>query len=142
MLCCAGCNKNFLIKSLTCTAADLLASLWDPFVSVEQRSREIAGEGRKKGETAGRMKGREAMRGGGRREKEGAIGSGKNERWGRGRGREKERERKRRHYDVRLDFAACLVGTYHVSILFLFVLYVNSSPMGAQGQHQSMADAS
>lgn len=52
-----------------------------------------------------------------------------------------EVERKRRHYDVRLDFAACLrVGAYRVSILFLFVLYVNSSPVGAQGQHQSMAD--
>lgn len=52
-----------------------------------------------------------------------------------------EVERKRRHYDVRLDFAACLrVGAYRVSILFLFVLYVNPSPVGAQGQHQSMAD--
>ena len=111
-------------------------------MSVEQRSREIAREGRKKGETAGRMKGREVMRGGGRMEKEGAIGSGKNEHSGGEGERKRERERKRRHYDVRLDFAACLVGTYHVSILFLFVLYVNSSPMGAQGQHQSMADGS
>jgi len=51
-----------------------------------------------------------------------------------------EVERKRRRYDARLDFAVCLVGTYRVSILFLFVLYVNSSPVGAQGQHQSMAD--
>jgi len=51
-----------------------------------------------------------------------------------------EVERKRRRYDARLDFAVCLEGTYRVSILFLFVLYVNSSPVGAQGQHQSMAD--
>jgi len=70
------------------------------------------------------------------RERERVGGGQRVARW---RGRT-EVERKRRHYDVRLDFAACLVGTYRVSILFLFVLYVNSSPVGARGQHQSMAD--
>lgn len=72
MLCCAGCNKNFLIKSLTCTAADLLASLWDPFVSVQQRSREILREGGKRGRNGGKN---ERERGDARRRKDGEGGS-------------------------------------------------------------------
>jgi len=60
--------------------------------------------------------------------------------WSRTAGEGTEVERKRRRYDARLDFAVCLVGAYRMSILFLFVLYVNLSPVGAQGQHQSMAD--
>lgn len=57
-----------------------------------------------------------------------------------GAGGDRSRKKTAPLYDARLDFAVYLVGTYRVSILFLFVLYVNSSPVGAQGQHQSMAD--